>query len=340
MRRGARLREAVDEPGLAAQRRQGARACPGQPRPQRLPHPQGMFRASFKSRGTTSAASTTSAMPYAVFFNGGIAFHQGDVVSRLHGCIRLEAAPRAPLCHPGSRRCGAGGAGGRPPLSVLRVSRVGLPFPGTGLQNRLLSVAAHWTEVANGTARGCPARRRPRRNGSRPWTVLFALDGRSYEIDLSEDNAAKLRASLAAFVAAARRSGGSGRRGRTARYPGKGRAAHPLQPEHTAAIRTWARENGTTFPSAVGSPRRRRGVPGCAPRRADHRRAGVRTRRGGASEDVLRAPQRALGMGNGCRSMGDPIRKVDRRWRIAMDLIKTPVGFRPRYACSGAGAAS
>jgi hypothetical protein len=36
-------------------------------------------------------------------------------------------------------------------------------------------------------------------------TVSFALDGRAYEIDLSDDNAAKLRDSLALFVAAARK---------------------------------------------------------------------------------------------------------------------------------------
>ena len=36
-------------------------------------------------------------------------------------------------------------------------------------------------------------------------TVSFGLDGRTYEIDLSYDNAAKLRDSLASFVAAARK---------------------------------------------------------------------------------------------------------------------------------------
>jgi hypothetical protein len=40
-------------------------------------------------------------------------------------------------------------------------------------------------------------------------TVLFAIDGRAYEIDLSEDNAARLRESLASFVAAARKGGGA-----------------------------------------------------------------------------------------------------------------------------------
>jgi lipoprotein-anchoring transpeptidase ErfK/SrfK len=50
--------------------------------------PPGTFRVSFKSRDHVSSIYD-AAMPYAVFFNGGIAFHQGDVRSRSHGCIRL-----------------------------------------------------------------------------------------------------------------------------------------------------------------------------------------------------------------------------------------------------------
>lgn len=70
-------------------------------------------------------------------------------------------------------------------------------------------------------------------------TVSFALDGASYEIDLSEKNAARLRDALATYVANARRSSrpGGGRRG--ARSSGS-RADR----EQTQAIRTWARNNG------------------------------------------------------------------------------------------------
>ena len=61
-------------------------------------------------------------------------------------------------------------------------------------------------------------------------TVSFALDGRAYEIDLSEENAAKLRDSLATFVAAARRTG-SRRAAQPAQQhvggPGGARAAQP-----------------------------------------------------------------------------------------------------------------
>ena len=75
-------------------------------------------------------------------------------------------------------------------------------------------------------------------------TVSFALDGRSYEIDLSDDNAGRLRDSLASFVAAGRRSGSSGRRGRVPRVAAEAPAPVRTDREVTTAIRSWARENG------------------------------------------------------------------------------------------------
>ena len=78
-------------------------------------------------------------------------------------------------------------------------------------------------------------------------TVAFALDGRAYEIDLSEDNAARLRESLASFVAAGRKSGGaSAAAGRRApkMTASSGARPQPLDREQTAAIRAWARQNG------------------------------------------------------------------------------------------------
>ena len=84
-------------------------------------------------------------------------------------------------------------------------------------------------------------------------TVSFGLDGRAYEIDLSDDNAGKLRDALAPFVAAARKSGGrsSGRgRGRAQSQPQAAAAAEkPARSsrEETAAIREWAREHGHTI---------------------------------------------------------------------------------------------
>lgn len=69
-------------------------------------------------------------------------------------------------------------------------------------------------------------------------TVQFALDGVSYEIDLSEEHASALRESLAEWVGHARRSGGrrsAGRRG----APRAGGAKN-----NAAEIREWARANG------------------------------------------------------------------------------------------------
>lgn len=78
-------------------------------------------------------------------------------------------------------------------------------------------------------------------------TVSFGLDGRAYEIDLSDDNADKLRDSLASFVAGARKSGGSGATGSGPRAQKMTANAGPpqrLDRDQTAAIRAWARQNG------------------------------------------------------------------------------------------------
>jgi hypothetical protein len=76
--------------------------------------------------------------------------------------------------------------------------------------------------------------------GAADETVEFAIDGVTYEIDLSSKNATKLRNALKPWVEASRRVGGR-RRGRTA-APGKGRGA--IDREQSAAIREWARRNG------------------------------------------------------------------------------------------------
>jgi hypothetical protein len=76
-------------------------------------------------------------------------------------------------------------------------------------------------------------------------TVTFGLDGREYEIDLSEENAARLRDGLARFVGAGRRTGG-GRRGGRGRAGGSGAqpSTSASDRERNAAIRQWAREHG------------------------------------------------------------------------------------------------
>jgi Lsr2 len=69
-------------------------------------------------------------------------------------------------------------------------------------------------------------------------TVQFALDGVSYEIDLSAKNAKKLRADLQPWVDAGRRIGGSLRR------RGVGRRQPALDRQQSGDIREWARKSG------------------------------------------------------------------------------------------------
>lgn len=73
--------------------------------------------------------------------------------------------------------------------------------------------------------------------GKADETVSFAIDGVSYEIDLSEKNARKLRDALASWTGHARRSGGG--RGRRRSSAGGGAKRTDL-----AAVREWARANG------------------------------------------------------------------------------------------------
>lgn len=72
-------------------------------------------------------------------------------------------------------------------------------------------------------------------------SVTFGLDGTTYEIDLSASNAAKLRDSLAKYVAHARKAGRGG-----APRAGTRAVRSSTRPdrEQTQAIREWARNNG------------------------------------------------------------------------------------------------
>lgn len=74
-------------------------------------------------------------------------------------------------------------------------------------------------------------------------TVEFGVDGKNYEIDLSKDNASKLRDALAEFVASARRSGGRARRTATATAVAAVRRPS-IDREQNQAIREWARKRG------------------------------------------------------------------------------------------------
>jgi hypothetical protein len=70
-------------------------------------------------------------------------------------------------------------------------------------------------------------------------TVRFAVDGRSYEIDLSTEHADNLRQSLAQFVTAARSTGRvNARVGHVRVRQGRPSGAG------SSAVRAWAKENG------------------------------------------------------------------------------------------------
>ena len=76
-------------------------------------------------------------------------------------------------------------------------------------------------------------------------TVTFALDGTTYEIDLSDKNAGEMRETFSRYVDAARKvSRGGGTRasgaGRSKATGGGGR----MDREQAGAIRDWARKNG------------------------------------------------------------------------------------------------
>jgi hypothetical protein len=77
-------------------------------------------------------------------------------------------------------------------------------------------------------------------------TFDFSLEGRNYQIDLSDDNAAKLRDALEPYIGAARNTGGRGRGRRRAPRQTTVADKPPVRSnrEETAAIRRWARENG------------------------------------------------------------------------------------------------
>ncbi len=70
-------------------------------------------------------------------------------------------------------------------------------------------------------------------------TISFALDGVNYEMELSEENAKKLRGELDGWIKNARRVSGRLSRGR------RGSSVTRV-PSNSSAIREWARANGYT----------------------------------------------------------------------------------------------
>jgi len=74
-------------------------------------------------------------------------------------------------------------------------------------------------------------------------TVEFALDGKSYTIDLSDGNVGRLREALEPFVEAARRTG-TRRRERPSARPQQPSRPSGSDREYNNSVRQWARKNG------------------------------------------------------------------------------------------------
>ena len=90
--------------------------------------------------------------------------------------------------------------------------------------------------------------------GEATETVSFALDGTSYEIDLSRKNAAGLRKALDRYVKAGRRTAGrrpaGGRRPARSKAPAaKGKGAARERNYDLAELREWAGSNDVAVPS-------------------------------------------------------------------------------------------
>lgn len=74
--------------------------------------------------------------------------------------------------------------------------------------------------------------------------VEFALDGVSYEIDLNDENATKLRETLAPWIAEARRSGGRRQTRRRSGGSSSSNGGGAGRSDELAQIREWGRANG------------------------------------------------------------------------------------------------
>jgi len=76
-------------------------------------------------------------------------------------------------------------------------------------------------------------------------TVEFALDGATYELDLTDENSAKLRETLSRYAGAGRKIGGRRRRGsRPDRAIRSNGSAAGYNRETLKSIREWAKKNG------------------------------------------------------------------------------------------------
>ena len=81
-------------------------------------------------------------------------------------------------------------------------------------------------------------------------TVRFGIDGTDYEIDLTTENAQKLRSTLSEYVDNARKAK-TGRRGQGAQKASTSSSTSRSKREDTQQIRQWAQDNGYN-PSSRG----------------------------------------------------------------------------------------
>jgi hypothetical protein len=85
-------------------------------------------------------------------------------------------------------------------------------------------------------------------------TVLFGLDGTTYEIDLSTNNAAAFRRTLDRYIKASRGSSSPARTSR--RKPAaSGNGANAKRKFDLAALREWASANNVSVPSRGRIPK-------------------------------------------------------------------------------------
>ena len=83
--------------------------------------------------------------------------------------------------------------------------------------------------------------------GDATETVTFALDGTSYEIDLSKRNATAFRKSFERYIKAGRRSSAGGSRRRKASPSTNG--SKPKRKFDIMQLREWAGANNVTVPA-------------------------------------------------------------------------------------------
>ena len=165
------------------------------------------------------------------------------------------------------------------------------------------------------------------RPGPADETVEFGVDGTTYEIDLSDANAAKLRDALADYVAHPPQARRARRAGRTAARPAS--SADSSRPsgsarvhrEQNRAIREWARHQGM-----VVSDRCRISAEVSDAYYKAHQPERPRgPRASGASSSKRAAPQKAVYRCTGYRPPGDGVK---------LGVVRRPL-CRPTTAPSG-----